>query len=296
MATKTTNYEFILPVGSDKFNPLTDQNPNWSKADTVIKKAENQSIAVATEVKSGSVHAITLPDGAGNMFRFVATSKFSAQDTCTVNGTQVSTLMPNGTTLPEGGWVINSNVLCCLTGTVLTVYTTIGGESGSIDADTLDGHDSNYFATESALNAVKTTAEAASRIANGASTAAANAASMAATKTAWTEVWTNPDPTVSATTFTANMTNVPNNAKLFVIMVAETNARDSMLTPNFYTVIPASGGVVRCTIPGGSCRPFTKVGNVLTFSNGIVFEGYTTSSNFHNSQSVAIPMKIYALV
>lgn len=296
MATKTTNYKFITPVGSDQFNPLTDSNPNWVSADGIIKKVENQSIAVATEVKSGSVHAITIPNGAGNMFRFVATSKFSAQDTCTVNGTQVSTLMPNGTTLPEGGWVINSNVLCCLTGTVLTVYTTIGGESGSIDADTLDGHDSTYFATESALKDVKTTAEAASRIANSASTAAANAASVANTKTAWVEVWTNPDPTKSGTTFSAEMTNVPNNAKLFVIMAAEKNARDSLMTPNFYTEIPASGGVIRCTIPGGFCRPFTKAGNVLTFANGIIFTEYNTAKGFSNSSSVAIPRKIYALV
>lgn len=296
MATKTTNYEFIMPVGSDKFNPLTDQNPNWDKADTVIKKAENQSIAVATEIKSGSVHAITLPDGAGNMFRFVATSKFGAQDTCTVNGVQVSALMPNGTTLPDGGWVINSNVLCCLTGTVLTVYTTIGGDSGSIDADTLDGHDASYFATQSGLNEVKTTAEAASRIANSASAAAANAASVANTKTAWVEVWTNPDPTVSATTFTATMVNVPSNVKLFVILAAETNAKNSLLTPNFYNEIPASGGVIRCNIPGGFCRPFTKAGNTLTFSNGIVFNSYSTSGSFYNSPSAAIPMKIYALV
>lgn len=296
MATKTTNYEFILPVGSDNFNPLTDQNPNWSKADTVIKKAENQSIAVATEVKSGSVHAITIPDGAGNMFRFVATSKFGAQDTCTVNGVQVSTLMPNGTTLPDGGWVINSNVLCCLTGTVLTVYTTIGGESGSIDADTLDGHDSNYFATATALKGVKDTAEAASRIANSASTAAANAESVANTKTAWVEVWSNPNPTASATSFTATMTNVPSNAKLFVIMAAEKNSKSANLTPNFYMEIPATGGVIRCTLPGGYCRPFTKAGNTLTFSNGVVFTEYSTTGGNYNSQSAAIPMKIYALV
>ena len=296
MATLTANYKFITPVGSDQFNPLTDSNPNWTSADNIIKKVENQSIAVATEVKSGSVHAITVPEGAGNMFRFVATSKFGAQDTCTVNGTQVSTLMPNGTTLPEGGWVINSNVLCCMTGTVMTVYTTIGGESGSIDADTLDGHDASYFATDSALNEVKTTAEAASRIANSASTTAANAASVANTKTAWVELWSNPNPTASAATFTATMTNVPSNAKMFVIMAAEVNSKDANLTPNFYMEIPATEGVIRCTIPGGHCRPFTKAGNTLTFANGIVFSSYTTNGNFSYSQSVAIPMKIYALV
>lgn len=298
MATKTTNYQFITPVGSDLFNPLTQSNPNWTKADQVIKKAETQSIAVATEVKSGSVHAITLPAGAGHMFRFVATSKFGGQDTCTVNGVQVTTLMPNGTTLPDGGWVINSNVLCCLTGTVLTVYTTIGGESGSIDADTLDGHGADYFATATALEGVKSTAEAASRISNTANATANNASSLAASKTAWVELWSNPNPENGAATITATLSGVPSNVKLFVIMVAETASakNDGLLTPCFYVTIPETGGVVRCTIPGGFCRPFTKAGNVLTFNNGIVFNGYTVNGGYTNNTTVAIPVKIYALV
>lgn len=295
MATKTTNYQFITPVGTDLFNPLTQSNPNWTKADQVIKKAENQSIAIATEVKSGSVHAITLPAGAGNMFRFVATSKFGAQDTCTVNGVQVSTLMPNGTTLPEGGWVINSNVLCCLTGTVLTVYTTIGGESGRVDADTLDGHPADYFATATALKDVKTTAEAASRIANSANTTANSASSLAASKTAWVELWSNPNPGNGAASITATLSSVPSNVKLYVIMVAEF-ANSNNLTATYYVNIPETGGVVRCDIPGGNCRTFTKAGNVLTFGNGIIFNGYSPNTTYTNNTTAAIPIKIYALV
>lgn len=291
MATKTTNYEFILPLGSDNFNPLTDQNPNWSKADTVIKKAENQSIAVASEVKSGSVHAITLPTGAGNMFRFVATSKFGAQDTCTVNGVQVSTLMPNGTTLPEGGWVINSNVLCCLTGTVLTVYTTIGGESGSIDADTLDGHKPDYFATATALEVVKTTAESAARLATTANDTATTAAALAATKSGLVELWKNSTPDLEASSYSAALANIPAHVKMYMILVSPLKSTYPFLQPVYFETIPASGTIFGMSTSGGR-RGFTKDGNTITFKSGAVYNpgGSATPDN-----KAAIPYAIYAI-
>ena len=42
--------------------------------------------------------------------------------------------------------MINANVLCCLVGTQLTVYTVAG--VNNVDADTLDGHPASYFAVE----------------------------------------------------------------------------------------------------------------------------------------------------
>lgn len=291
MANKTTNYEFILPVGSDNFNPLTDQNPNWSKADDVIKKATDQSIAVATEVKSGSVHAITLPDGAGNMFRFVATSKFGAQDTCTVNGTQVTTLMPNGTTLPEGGWVINSNVLCCMTGTVLTVYTTIGGESGSINADTLDGHHANYFATASGLNSVKSTAESASRLATTANDTANAAAAAVSTKSSIVELWKNPTPDTEASSYTAALSKIPSNVKMYMILVSPLKSTYPALVPNYFDNIPASGTIYGITTNCGR-RGFTREGNTVTFKSGA---SYTPGGTANADNKAAIPYAIYAI-
>lgn len=290
MATKTTNYKFITPVGSDQFNPLTDSNPNWESADGIIKKVENQSIAVATEVKSGSVHAITLPVGAGNMFRFVATSKFSAQDTCTVNGTQVSTLMPNGTTLPEGGWVINSNVLCCLTGTVLTVYTTIGGDSGSIDADTLDGHDSSYFATAAALNGVKSTAEAASRIANTASTTATAANNLAASKSEVVLLWKNANPETNVGTLEATLSSHAGTPK-FYIFVQNTSTTDHTGFENVFVTL--HNGMIYAHDGYIYYRTFTVAGNKITFSDCYAYGSY--GSNPVQRNHACIPLAIYGV-
>lgn len=144
----TEHYNLSQYEGSDKVNPLTVDAQNIAKIDNAMFGIQNTAIPTATELKTGTIHALTRnkPDAA--MFRFVATATWTAGDTCTVDGIQVSTLLTNGETLPNGAWVINSNVLCCLVGTVLTVFTTApsGGGPTQIDADTLDGHPASYFA------------------------------------------------------------------------------------------------------------------------------------------------------
>ena len=163
---KTTNYELNIAEGSDKYNHLTIDNPNYEKIDTTMKENENGAVQTASELKSGTVHAITRNKPDASMFRFVATSDYTSGETFTVDGQQVTALLPNGATLGTGAYHINANVLCCLVGTNMTVYTT--GVPENIDATTLDGHSANYFATNSALNDVKSTAESAGIVANNA--------------------------------------------------------------------------------------------------------------------------------
>lgn len=151
MSTKTEFFDLTLYEGSDIFNPLEVENGNARVTDAALQKIKTEAVPTATELVSGSVHAITrtFPDAA--LFRFVATGKWNAGDTCTVDGTQVSTLTVSGESLPDGTWQINSNVLCCLVGTVLTVFAGGGASGGTIDADTLQGHSADYFATQEQL-------------------------------------------------------------------------------------------------------------------------------------------------
>lgn len=142
----TTNYGYKQYEGSDIFNPLTVEAQNIQSIDTNMGKNRDAAVQLATEVKSGTVHAITRSVRGASVIRFVATSDWAQGDTCTVDGTQVSTLLPTGETLPGGAWKINSNVLAVLTGTLLTVFTTAPAGGGTeIDADTLQGHDAAYF-------------------------------------------------------------------------------------------------------------------------------------------------------
>lgn len=142
----TANYGYKQYEGNDIFNPLTVEAQNIQNIDANMGKNRDAGVQLATEVKSGTVHAITRNVRGASVIRFVATSDWTQGDTCTVDGTQVSTLLPTGETLPGGAWKINSNVLAVLTGTLLTVFTTAPAGGGTkIDADTLQGHDAAYF-------------------------------------------------------------------------------------------------------------------------------------------------------
>lgn len=142
----TSNYGYKQYEGSDIFNPLIVEAQNIQSIDANMGKNRDAAVQLATEIKRGTVHAITRNTPSASVIRFVATSDWTQGDTCTVDGTQVSTLLPTGETLPGGAWKINSNVLAVLTGTLLTVFTTAPAGGGTeIDADTLQGHDASYF-------------------------------------------------------------------------------------------------------------------------------------------------------
>ena len=79
-------------------------------------------VTLATEIANATVHAITRENSECSVIRFIATSKWKAGDTATVDGVPVTALLPSGETLPDGAYVINANVLCILTGSNLTVY------------------------------------------------------------------------------------------------------------------------------------------------------------------------------
>lgn len=149
---QTTNYELSLYEGTDLFNPLTVENVNFNDLDTIIKAISNRAFSAATELLTGTVHAITRADSDCTAFIFPATANFTAGETFTVDGVQVTALLPSGTTLPTGAYVIGSNVLCVLNGTLMTVYCDAGS-----DAQTLQGHAASYFATDEDLDTLSGT-------------------------------------------------------------------------------------------------------------------------------------------
>ena len=120
--TNTTYYNLNIVEGTDIVNPLTVDNPNYEKIDEAMHDNAVAGVTLATEIANGTVHAITRENSECAVIRFIATSIWKAGDTITVDGVPVTALLPSGETLPSGAYVINSNVLCVLTGTNLTVY------------------------------------------------------------------------------------------------------------------------------------------------------------------------------
>lgn len=120
--TNTTYYNLNIVEGTDIVNPLTVDNPNYEKIDEVMHDNAVSGVTLAREIANATVHAITRENSECAVIRFIATSKWKAGDTATVDGVPVTALLPSGETLPDGAYVINANVLCILTGTNLTVY------------------------------------------------------------------------------------------------------------------------------------------------------------------------------
>ena len=120
--TTTTYYNLNIVEGTDIVNPLIVDNPNYEKIDETMHDNAVAGVTLATEIANATVHAITRENSDCAVIRFIATSEWKAGDTATVDGVQVTALLPSGETLPDGAYVINANVLCILTGTNLTIY------------------------------------------------------------------------------------------------------------------------------------------------------------------------------
>lgn len=149
MSRQTTNYGYNISEGSDIVNPLVDIFPNWEAIDSDLKGVSNDAVGGATELTTGTVHALTRSDTDRNVFVFTATSNFTAGDTFTLDGDQVSALTPAGEQLATGCYIIGSNILVAVHGTLMTMYVS---PTKVDDSDKLDGHDSTYFATASSVS------------------------------------------------------------------------------------------------------------------------------------------------
>lgn len=158
------HFNLNLVEGSDIVNPLVTDVPNYESIDAQMFKNQNSGVQNATELKSGTVHAITRSVPDAQMITFTATSNFVAGDTFTVDGIQVSALTVSGEQLPTGAYVINSQVLAILKGTLLTVYG-IGSEVAD-NSLALNGHPDTYFGTKEDVDNAIDTANAANNLVN----------------------------------------------------------------------------------------------------------------------------------
>ena len=141
---QSTHFELNLVQGSDKVNPLTVDRPNYVTIDDQMYKNQVAGIQQATELKNGTVHAITCLVDDAVFIRFTATSDFTSGDTFTYNGQVVSAVRPDGTGLTTGDFHVNGTVLASVIGNLLTVYT-YGGSSVAEDSKKLGGELPEYY-------------------------------------------------------------------------------------------------------------------------------------------------------
>ena len=132
----STHYNLNLAEGTDLVNPLTVDVPNYQAIDTTMFANEQAGVGSATELKSGTIHAITRTNTNRNVFRFKSTSVFLDGDTFTVDGGAVTALYPDGSSLKDRCFIIGSDVLCLLDGAQLTVLASYYPDATKVEYST----------------------------------------------------------------------------------------------------------------------------------------------------------------
>ena len=158
----TTNFNLNKPEGTDLYNHLTVDNPNMDAIDTAMYANKLASVGNATELVSGTVHAITRADSNQNIFKFKATGNFNAGDTISVDGVSVSAFTLNGKPLPDKAYILSAEVLCILDGSSLWIQeydVTDELDAIRLDINTIDNvldindiNINNYFSAASGFS------------------------------------------------------------------------------------------------------------------------------------------------
>ena len=201
----TPNYSFIIPTGSDAVNLLTQCYPNFTSLDSILKPIQESGVTVATDTKVGTTHQLVRTDSSCNMFRFIATGNFLTGDTFTVDGTPVTATAMDGTSLPNGAFVINQSVVCVLNNLVLTVLIA-GKETSSLPASAV-----TYDNTVSGLTATNAQ-DAIDEV---------YASIPTVSEHGIYELWSNPNPGASFAPQTVNLTVADTSEFDSVIIVIE---------------------------------------------------------------------------
>ena len=143
----TTHYNLNLPEGTDIVNPLVQDNPNYSAIDAAMFANKQAVIGSATEIVSGTVHAITRLNTDSDYFRFTATGNWASGDTMSVDGVNVSVFLSDGTTPGTGAYIINTEVLALLSGSRVTLLVSSAGSLAASDVS-YDNSGSGLIATD----------------------------------------------------------------------------------------------------------------------------------------------------
>lgn len=147
-----------------EINPIEKGTPDWhiplnqnlerikEGFEEVGKSGAQTAFQTYAHAKAGTVHALTLENGADANIKFKATDKFSSGDTFTLNGKEVSAFMSNGNVLSDGYFIAGalsiafydaeSNALYFvssgITSTLVTItLATHGGGDGNVTGCTV---------------------------------------------------------------------------------------------------------------------------------------------------------------
>ena len=117
----TTNYSMNLVEGTDIVNIPVQLNPNFQTIDGAMFDNKQASVGTATEVVTGTSHAIVRSNPDSDVFRFTATGAWTSGDTMSVDGNAVTVHLSDGTVPPTGAYIIGAEVLAVINSSLVTL-------------------------------------------------------------------------------------------------------------------------------------------------------------------------------
>lgn len=117
----TSNYSLNLVEGTDIVNIPVQLNPNFQTIDSAMFNNKQSTVGTATEVVTGTSHAIVRNNPDSDIFRFTATGAWTAGDTMSVDGNSVTVHLADGTTPPTGAYIIGAEVLAVINSSLVTL-------------------------------------------------------------------------------------------------------------------------------------------------------------------------------
>ena len=134
--TNTTHYNMTIAEGTDIVNPLTQIFPNFNTIDSAMFANKGGTVGTATEVTTGTVHAIVRNNPDADVFRFTATSAWTAGDTMTLDGNGVIVHLSDGTTPITGSYIIGAEVFAVVNAGLVTLMISSNGGVTSFNGRT----------------------------------------------------------------------------------------------------------------------------------------------------------------
>lgn len=301
---QTTNYNLLIPEGTDVVNPLTQVNPNFQTIDGAMFANKQATIGTASEVVTGTVHAVIRNNPDSDVFRFTATGAWTAGDTMTLDGQQVTVHLSDGTTPATNSYIIGAEVLAMVNGTLVTLaisttppsqgVTSFNSRTGAVVpiASDYDASMVDYDNTTSGLNATDVQGaidEVVTMIPAGGGGGAV-------------EIWKNPDSTqtYAANTFTLS---TDKTYKSFIAIYHYQTTSNRSLSANALIGDRASMFNFELLSNGSIRQVFRDItlaqsGSDLTITIGDCYHylknGWTAPTSTYDN-SYMIPVAIYGL-
>lgn len=268
----TSNYNLITVEGTDIVNPLVQMNPNFTDIDAAMFANKQATIGSASEIVSGTVHAITRANPDSNYFKFTATGNWTLGDSMSIDGVNVSTYLTDGTIPGTGSYVINSEVFGILAGTRVTLFLTN-------PTTTLPAGNITFNPSGTTLDPSDTDVDAAIRDLSG----------------RVSNLWANPNPTVD---FTPQTVTLSSNDYDFLLMIGisatDNNTSMSEIVPRGRSTILSQSSHIATGILNIS-RDITYVSDTSYFIDA----AYRAVSQDGNTPTISnnrcIPAAIYGI-